>query len=68
MAQFGQNEPSEDDVNNIVNRVLANQEEAKRLSEQMMSEKMVNLFKEKVATTTKDVTFDEFVKVMYGEA
>lgn len=68
MAQFGQNEPSEDDVNNIVNRVLANQEEAKRLSEQMMSEKMVNLFKEKVTTTTKDVTFDEFVKVMYGEA
>jgi trigger factor len=68
MAQFGQTDPSDADVDNIVNRVLANQDEAKRLSEQMMSEKMVNLFKEKVKATTKDITFDEFVKVMYGEA
>jgi trigger factor len=68
MAQFGQTDPSDADVENIVNRVLANQEEAKRLSEQIMSEKIVNLFKDKVKATTKDVTFDEFVKVMYGEA
>jgi trigger factor len=68
MAQFGQTDPSDADVENIVNRVLANQDEAKRLSEQIMSEKIVNLFKDKVKATTKDVTFDEFVKVMYGEA
>lgn len=68
MAQFGQVDPSDADVENIVNRVLANQEEAKRLSEQIMSEKIVNLFKDKVKATTKEVTFDEFVKVMYGEA
>ncbi|UYW00736.1 trigger factor [Flavobacterium agricola] len=68
MAQFGQTDPSDADVENIVNRVLSNQEEAKRLSDQIMSEKIVNLFKDKVKATSKDVTFDEFVKVMYGEA
>lgn len=67
MAQFGQLDPSEEDVDGIVARVLSNKDEVKRLSEQVMSEKMLNLFKEKVKFTTKDVTYQEFVKEMYGE-
>jgi trigger factor len=67
MAQFGQLEPTEADVDGIVARVLGNQEEVKRLSDQVMSEKMVNLFKEKVPHTTKEVTYQEFIKEMYGE-
>src|SRR5690606_8664906 len=38
MAQFGQLEPSEEDVTNIVSRVLSNQEEVKRISEQLMND------------------------------
>lgn len=67
MAQFGQLDPSDADVENIVARVLSNKDEVKRLSEQVMSEKMLNLFKEKVKFKTKDVTYQEFVKEMYGE-
>lgn len=67
MAQFGQLDPSQEDVDNIVARVLSNKDEVKRLSEQVMSEKMLNLFKEKVTFKTKDVTYQEFVKEMYGE-
>lgn len=67
MAQFGQLNPTAEDVEGIVARVLSNQEEVKRLSEQVMSEKMLNLFKEKVKHTTKDVTYQEFMKEMYGE-
>lgn len=67
MAQFGQMNPTDADVENIVARVLSNQEEVKRLSEQVMSEKMLNLFKEKVSHKTKEVTYEEFVKEMYGE-
>jgi len=67
MAQFGQLDPSDADVEGIVARVLSNKDEVKRLSEQVMSEKMLNLFKEKVKFTTKDVTYQEFVKEMYGE-
>jgi trigger factor len=67
MAQFGQLDPSDADVESIVARVLSNKDEVKRLSEQVMSEKMLNLFKEKVKFKTKDVTYQDFVKEMYGE-
>lgn len=66
MAQFGQLEPSEDDVTNIVSRVLSNQEEVKRISEQLMNEKMVKLFAEKLVATEKEVSYKDFVKEAYG--
>ena len=67
MAQFGQMNPTDQDVEGIVARVLSNQDEAKRLSEQVMSEKMLNLFKEKVKAKTKEVQYEAFVKELYGE-
>lgn len=67
MAQFGQLNPSDADVDGIVARVLSNKDEVKRLSEQVMSEKMLNLFKEKVKYKTKEVTYQDFIKEMYGE-
>ena len=42
-------------------------EEVKRLSEQVMSEKMLGLFKEKVGAKSKKVNYDQFIKEMYGE-
>lgn len=68
MAQFGQMNPTDEDVQGIVARVMSNQDEVKRLSEQVMSEKMLQLYKDKVNAKTKEVNFDEFVKAMYGEA
>jgi len=67
MAQFGQMDPTDADVENIVARVLSNKDEVKRISEQVMSEKMLNLYKEKVNFTTKEVTYQDFIKEMYGE-
>jgi len=67
MAQFGQMDPTEADVEGIVARVLSNQEEVKRLSDQVMSEKMLNLFKEKVNANTKEVTYEDFIKESYVE-
>ncbi|CAM3817222.1 MULTISPECIES: trigger factor [Flavobacterium] len=67
MAQFGQSNPTDEEVEGIVARVLSNQEETKRLSEQIMSEKMLALFKEKINVKAKKVNYQEFVKEMYGE-
>ncbi|WP_445709852.1 trigger factor [Flavobacterium sp.] len=67
MAQFGQSNPTDEEVEGIVARVLSNQEETKRLSEQIMSEKMLTLFKEKINVKAKKVNYQEFVKEMYGE-
>ncbi|MGL2966667.1 trigger factor [Flavobacterium sp. XGLA_31] len=67
MAQFGQMDPSDEDVQGIVARVMSNQDEVRRLSEQVMNEKMLNLFKDKVKAKSKEVSYDDFIKAMYGE-
>ena len=67
MAQFGQMDPTTADVDGIVARVLGNQEEVKRLSDQVMSEKMLALYKSKVKSTVKELNYQEFVAASYGE-
>ena len=66
MAQFGQTNPDEKTLDEISGRVLSNQEEAKRLSEQLMSQKLVALYKEKANLKAKKVTYEEFVKEVYS--
>ncbi|MEK6451562.1 MULTISPECIES: trigger factor [Myroides] len=67
MAQFGQAEPDDKMVEDIVARVMSNQEEVKRISEQLMNDKMLALFNEKVKAEVKEVSYKDFVKEMYGE-
>ncbi len=66
MAQFGQLNPKEEELDNIAARVLGNQDEVKRLSEQLMSQKLLGLYKEKVNLKTKEVTYENFIKEVYG--
>jgi trigger factor len=67
MAQFGQTNPTDEEVQGIVARVLANQDEVKRLSDQVVAEKLLELFKEKANPTTKEVTYEQFIAASYGE-
>ena len=67
MAQYGQTNPTDEEVEGIVARVLSNQEEVKRLSEQVVADKMLKLFVEKANPTTKEVTYEQFVAAMYNE-
>lgn len=66
MAQFGQLDPKEEELDNIAARVLSNQDEVKRLSEQLMSQKLLTLYKEKANLKPKEVTYEDFVKEVYG--
>ena len=66
MAQYGQLDPKEEDLENIAGRVLSNQDEVKRLSEQLMSQKLLNLYKEKVNLKVKEVSYENFVKEVYS--
>lgn len=67
MAQFGQANPTDQEVESIVARILSNQEEVKKLSQEVVREKMLLLFVEKANPTAKVVTFDEFIATMYSE-
>ena len=66
MAQYGQPEPDQKQLDEISARILSNQEEVKRLSEQLMNKKMLDFFKENVNLETKEVSFEEFVKEVYN--
>lgn len=66
MAQYGQLNPKEEDLENIAVRVLSNQDEVKRLSEQLMSQKLLSLYKEQANLKVKEVTYEDFVKEVYG--
>jgi len=65
MAQYGQLNPEEKELDDIVERVLTNQDEAKRLQDQLVSQKLLNFYKEKITFKIKDVNYDEFVKEVY---
>jgi trigger factor len=66
MAQYGQLNPGEEELDSIAARVLGNRDEVKRLSEQLMSQKLLTLFKEKANLKTKEVTYEDFIKEVYG--
>ncbi len=65
MAQYGDANPKDKEIDEIVNRVLTNQEEAKRLSDQLKNEKLLKFFKENLNIKTKEVTYEEFIKEVY---
>jgi len=67
MAQFGQLNPSDKEVEDIVARVLSNQDEVKRMSEQLTSQKLLNFYKENANLKVKKLTYDAFVKEVYGK-
>lgn len=66
MAQFGNTNPEEKELDEIAGRILSNQDEVKRLSEQLMSQKLLDFYKENVKLKVKEISFDDFVKEVYN--
>ena len=65
MAQFGNMNPEDAELDDIANRILGNQEEAKKLQDQLMSQKLMTFYKEKMTFKTKKVTYEGFIKEVY---
>ncbi len=65
MAQFGQMDPSDKDLEDITARVLSNQDEVKKISEQVMNQKLLDFYKENANLEQKEVTYENFVKEVY---
>jgi trigger factor len=49
----------------IAGRVLSNQDEAKRLQEQLVSQKLLTFYKENITFKEKKVSYEAFVKEAY---
>lgn len=67
MAQFGQMNPTDKELDDIAARVLSNQDEARRISEQLVSQKLLQVYKEKANLKVKELSYENFVKEVYGD-
>jgi len=67
MAQFGQLNPTDKELDDIAARILSNQDEARRISEQLINQKLIALYKEKANLKVKEMTYENFVKEVYGD-
>ena len=66
MAQFGQMDPQDKELEDIAARILSNKDEVKRLSEQLMSQKLIELYKKEANLKVKEISYDDFVKEFYS--
>lgn len=67
MSQYGQM-PEKEKLDKIVSNVLSNKEETKRISNQLMGDKLLQFFIEKAPLKRKKVAFDAFLKQAYNKA
>ena len=67
MAQYGQAGLPDEELEGIVARVMSNQDEARKLSEQLMSKKLLEFYKSNLSLKKKKLSFDAFVKEAYGQ-
>ena len=65
MAQFGRTDVSDQELDDFAERILGNQDEIKRISDQLMSKKMTDLFREEANLKIKKVSYEDFVKQAY---
>jgi trigger factor len=66
MAQYGHPNPSDEEVSGIVARIMSNEEEVRRLSEQLNTKNLLAFFKGNAKLKTKKVTYEQFIKQAYA--
>ena len=67
MMQYGQMNPEEKELESISQRILSNKDEVKRISDQLLSQKLITLFKSELKFKTKKVSYEKFVEMTYGK-
>ena len=65
MAQFGNMNPEEKELDDIAGRILQNQEEAQKLQSQLISQKLLAFYKENMSFKTKELSYEDFIKEVY---
>ena len=63
MKQYGQPEGDDAQLNDIATNILKNEEERKKIYDQLFDERTLAVYKENFKLTEKNVTYDEFVKL-----
>ena len=67
MMQYGQANPEEKELESISQRILSNKEEVKRISDQLLSQKLITLFKSELKFKTNNVSYEKFIEMAYSK-
>ena len=67
MAQYGYTTATEEEVQGIVAKSLANQDDVRRISKEVGKSKNLEFLVSKATIIEKEITFDQYVKEFYGE-
>ena len=67
MKQYGQNNPDDKELDSISERVLSNKEEVKRISDQLLSQKLIKLFKSNLKFKNNKVSYEKFIEMAYAK-
>ena len=67
LSQFGQigKKDGNQEIEQMVERILRNEEERKRIIEQVKTEKLLAFLKKNVKFKTKKLNYDSFIKIAY---
>jgi len=65
MMQFGQQDFPEDQMDPIIQNLMSNEEQVRQFSEEVMVQKLLELYKDKMEVEEKDVTYKDFVDKIY---
>lgn len=68
LAQYGMGEADEEMVDQMAARYMENQEEVRKIYDNLYAEKLFDVFKNTFKFKEKEVDFDEFVKLATGKA
>ena len=67
MKQYGQPEGDDAQLTDIATNILKNEDERKKIYDQIFDERTLAVYKENFKLTEKAVTYDEFVKLASGK-
>jgi trigger factor len=67
MKQYGQPEGDDKQLTDIATNILKNEEERKKVYDQIFDERTLAVYKENFKLTEKSVSYDEFVKLASGK-
>ncbi len=65
MTQFGGNDITDDLLDGIVENMLNNQEEVKKVSDQVLSKKLIEFYKNNVNLEVKKLNYKQFIDEVY---
>ena len=54
----------EDRMSDIVDNYMKNEEEVKKISDQIFDQRLIGVFKSKLKIVEKEVSYDEFIKIL----